>query len=322
MNKKLLLLIAFALLAVCQVRAQDKIITIQGDTILCRILSISQTHIHYEQRNGQVVVGKFIPIERVSEYLRSAEAVAYRDLPRNTVEILDKKPTSHKIWRAGLQFGGAYLLESTTEDETAMQQLGYTEKQASDYAKQYRNGIQFSADLHVMFDESMGFGMKYSFFHTSARTEEIFLRGSGFYDENNHYYDIPTFYTFSASEDMYVNYVGLSIVLQQRFGHKQRFLLSGQASFGGAFFRTESRTNLTGGNVLGTKTIPAATLDLSVDYYVLPWLSVGAEVGLFAGKAKDIKISPASLNIEAEEVSLWRLDYSISTKFHFYYCKS
>ena len=48
------------------ISAQDKIITIQNDTIHCRILSVSPTYIQYEQtaENG-FVTGKFIPTEQV-----------------------------------------------------------------------------------------------------------------------------------------------------------------------------------------------------------------------------------------------------------------
>ena len=57
------------------VSGQDKIITIQNDTILCRIVSVSSTHIQYEQKDeNQNIVGKFIPTEEVLEYFRSAQS--------------------------------------------------------------------------------------------------------------------------------------------------------------------------------------------------------------------------------------------------------
>jgi len=57
------------------VSGQDKIITIQQDTIHCRIVSISPTHIQYEQTaEDGYMVGKLIPTEQVSEYLRSSQS--------------------------------------------------------------------------------------------------------------------------------------------------------------------------------------------------------------------------------------------------------
>lgn len=57
------------------VNGQDRIITVQKDTIHCRIVSISPNHIQYEQmeENG-IPVGKFIPTEQVSEYFRSPQS--------------------------------------------------------------------------------------------------------------------------------------------------------------------------------------------------------------------------------------------------------
>ena len=56
------------------ISGQDKIITIQHDTIFCRIISISPAHIHYEQisENGYTI-GKFIPTEHILEYFRSSQ---------------------------------------------------------------------------------------------------------------------------------------------------------------------------------------------------------------------------------------------------------
>jgi len=53
---------------------QDKIITIQNDTIFCRILSVSDTHIQYEQNEDGYTVGKFIPTEQVLEYFRNFQS--------------------------------------------------------------------------------------------------------------------------------------------------------------------------------------------------------------------------------------------------------
>ena len=280
-KKSLTFLLTFLFVNV--VNAQDKIVTTQGDTILCRIVSISEALINYEQRDGEAIVGRFIPIDRVLEYSRNASGV-YQNLPKNTVEkTVETKSIPYKRWRAGLQFGGAHLLVSTTDSEI-MRRMGYSYEQAADYAKQYKNGIQFSADMHVMCDEHAGLGLKYQFFHTSAKTNNILLQT---YIYDDYYgYRIPAYVDFSLKEDLYINYIGFSIFLHQRFGNRQRFALSGQFSLGAAFLRNEIRTNLPV-NELNTTTITAATLELSTDYYILPWLSVGATAGLFFGMVEN-----------------------------------
>jgi len=54
------------------VSGQDKIITIQNDTIHCRIISVSSTRIQYEQKMDGYMAGKFIPTEQVLTYLRTS----------------------------------------------------------------------------------------------------------------------------------------------------------------------------------------------------------------------------------------------------------
>ena len=49
---------------------QDRIITIWHDTIHCRILSVSENHIHYEQKVDGYMVGRFMPTEQVLSPLR------------------------------------------------------------------------------------------------------------------------------------------------------------------------------------------------------------------------------------------------------------
>ena len=69
MKKLIICLLMFIPLQM--VSGQDRIITIQNDTIHCRILSISPAHIHYEQKaENEYVVGRFISAEQVLTYLR------------------------------------------------------------------------------------------------------------------------------------------------------------------------------------------------------------------------------------------------------------
>ena len=316
MKKPLAFLFTFLLIAA--VNAQDKIITTQGDTIACKILSISPTHIHYEQKIEQKTLGRFIPIEQVSEYSRNG-AGTQQDLQKNTYDDIVKNnkndgakdDVSFKRWCAGVQFGGMYMLNSTTDDELEFKQMGVPEKQAADYLKQLKHGIQFSGNLHGMLNKNVGLGLKYLFFYNSASADNFLIQIN--------YYGIPEYITLSISERNYANYIALSLLLQHYLDSQQRFALSGQISLGPVFYRNESRMGQPFGNVLATQRAFAGNLELSGDYYVLPWLSVGAGAGLFAElKGSDIKIatSYASKKIPGED-KLLKLDYSLSIKFHF-----
>ena len=73
-------------------RGQDKIITVLQDTIHCRITSISSTHIQYEQKVENLgYVGRFIPAEQVSEYLRISQQTKINSYDK--VSSQKSKPT-------------------------------------------------------------------------------------------------------------------------------------------------------------------------------------------------------------------------------------
>ncbi|MFV0378704.1 MAG: hypothetical protein ACK5JD_15535 [Mangrovibacterium sp.] len=85
MKKTMLILLCLLLWAGTE--AQDKIITIQNDTIECRILSVGAERITYEQNeNGNYTTGKSIAIADVLQYFRKEHASGmdgfYRDPAR------------------------------------------------------------------------------------------------------------------------------------------------------------------------------------------------------------------------------------------------
>jgi len=98
------------------VSGQDKIITIQNDTILCRIVSVSSTHIQYEQKDeNQNIVGKFIPTEEVLEYFRSAQS---SEIASNYQTYMPK-PKKHYLGFSIAKGVGRYIGEgsASTWDE-------------------------------------------------------------------------------------------------------------------------------------------------------------------------------------------------------------
>jgi hypothetical protein len=101
--KKFIVVLA-VLFSAQSVYGQDKIITKLNDTVSCRIVSISYTHIRYEQTEDGRTVGKFIPVEEVLTYFQSNYSS-----PKSR---LKSQLSNH--WRAGIQFGGSYLLASTS----------------------------------------------------------------------------------------------------------------------------------------------------------------------------------------------------------------
>ena len=67
-------LFAGMLLPLISAFTQDKIITHQSDTIICKILSVSPTYILYEQKlEGNRVAGRQIYMSQVAVYYRNSK---------------------------------------------------------------------------------------------------------------------------------------------------------------------------------------------------------------------------------------------------------
>ena len=129
---------------------QDKIITIQQDTIHCRIVSISPTHIQYEQttENGYMA-GKIISTEQVSEYLRSpqsAEISLYDYTDRQT-----PKPVRKHYLGFGLTFGKNRYVGSSYDSAWDQDYIG--------------GGVEYA---HRKGDTEIGIGLNYATIYFSV----------------------------------------------------------------------------------------------------------------------------------------------------------
>jgi len=87
------------------VNGQDKIITIQHDTIRCRIISISPSHIQYEQIVDGFTIGKFISTEQVLSHLQNTQPEQVN--PYDRFEKLASKSTHRCL--ASVQTGSSFL---------------------------------------------------------------------------------------------------------------------------------------------------------------------------------------------------------------------
>ena len=129
---------------------QDKIITVQQDTILCRIISISPTHIQYEQREDGHIIGRFISTEQVLKYFRTAHSPTHT--PRYHTRRERSKPP-HR-WLIGMYPGGATLLGSTANNEKSMIEMGIPKSATSMQAIGYKE-ILSAIDGEISLSEAV-----------------------------------------------------------------------------------------------------------------------------------------------------------------------
>jgi hypothetical protein len=303
--KKFIVVLA-VLFSAQAVSGQDKIITKLHDTVSCKIVSISSTHIRYEQTNDGRTVGQFIPLEDVLEYSRLNSNYSRPKHP--------KQPLSSR-WRVGLQFGGSYLLASTSDGENQMMSVGIPRKKAEDYYNQYRYGFHAGGDVHYLYNEYIGFGVKYLFFGSSANLDFAYNVGDGI-----NYLDV------SERDRIYVNFVGPSIISGQWLGRARRFKLTEEFSIGYSNLREEMRFSrysyLLTSNGLITGHAVGINLEASIEYYLSEWASVCANIGIFGSSFQTVTFTDktSSQKIELSEENyenVSRFDYSLGIRFHF-----
>ena len=226
-------------------------------------------------------------------------------------------------WRIGVQSGGTYLLSSFTKSKMDMEKIGILKSHIDKYHHQLRNGIYADADINYLITYFFGLGLKYSLFTTSAQLN-CAIGGT---DHN-----LQTNYYVNEKHKFYVNYIGPSVVFQHWLDKNHKFRINEDLSIGYTHYRAEYRVNphqytfvnydvtfannmLTEGNAFG------GSIQAGLEYYYLPWLSVGANAGLFTAKFKTLKISSKEKSISQklnviDHIDMSRLDYSISVRFH------
>ena len=305
--KKLIIYI-LSVLPFCIANGQDKIITTQKDTIQCRILSISPTHINYEQKTeNQTIAGRFIPINNVSEYYWNSQPQERKS---------SEKPSTP--WLIGIQAGGSHLLASTADAKREMMNFGISKSQADDYFRSLKNGFHISGDLHYLIENFFSLGVKYSFFTSSAEAD-FTIRIDDYL-----YTPYPIFVVMDCAERLYINYIGPSAFFQQTLDRNDKFRLSQTISLGYVNYRSELRSEaFLGFNAIAKAHRMGGTLGLSFEYFPVSWLSVGVNAeAMYVLPIKEVEMitiyGSETIKLEKNDYEkLSRLNYSLGVRFHF-----
>ena len=292
-------------------KAQDRIISINQDTIQCKILSISDERICYELKNNDgSFTGKFIPVTQVAEYNRSHQAEIKTKKDKQKTPKISNTPENR--WCIGLDAGGSIMpwyfdnLEST-----------------SDYEK-LKTGYHLNGNIHYMLKDFLGVGVDYSFFITNTNCS------------TKREYSPSIFLMMSEKYRQYIHYVGPSIHLLQNLDKKRKISLRESLSAGVLFFRLENQiifpnidysgyTDNTY-NLLTTGDSFSAKLGLAVEYNLSKHLSLGLGGDFIWCSLKNLTIESKESGgynyyIQNQEIpdamDLSRIDYSFVLRYHF-----
>ena len=293
------------------ISGQDKIITIQQDTIHCRIVYVTPARIQYEQEaeNGNMI-GKFIPGEQVLEYYQNSQSVTLNPYYRTEKQ----KPNPLRHWMVGLQSGASFLIVSS-DDEYNLINRGMSQLQDEDFYKQLKRRWHLQGDIHYLLYDDFGLGVKYSFLTSSAQKDFVMK-------SNDDY--LPSYVCVGIKEKQYIHYAGPSVIIRQWLGKDHQFLLNEVLSLGYVHYRDELRMDATFSfdNALLEGNTWGATFGISLEYFPVSWLSIGLNAGAMYSRLTKFSISDkestqtVKLSNEYYQ-SLSRLDCSLGIRFHF-----
>ena len=304
------LFFVFGLLYVGITQAQDKIITVQNDTIHGRIVSISDGRVFYEQSdNNGIVLGKSIPASQIAVYYRNTI-----DSPAEYIKpAKSNSQNPRQRWRLGMQGGIGYQLAGSDENKKQFIDMGVNDKVAEKFCKDMDWGYNFGADIHFLFDHWGGLGIKYSGLYSFAQADITINTFDG----------INYIYT-NIKKRIYVNYIGPSFYSRLWLAPSGTFHLSSIISVGYAHYRDEEEYNhpslynyLTKGSTFG------GNISFSFEYFPLSWLSVGVSAGYFGAWFGKMTISDGineqtikMKDYQLDAINASRLDFSFGINFY------
>ncbi len=279
---------------------QDMIITLNNDTIKCRITKASGKEIQFEINTGVVSTTGKIQKKNVLTYTISDSNVQ--------TEKNFKAEAPLSPLRLTLSSGPGYLVASSAKAETAMIDQGFSSAAAKAYYRDMRLGIYISADAIWFNNREFGAGLKYKFFSTSAKTE-------GFLDPQD---GVNLIYG-PYKEQIYVNFIAATFRYQKYINSRNSLLMNTSCSAGLSLYRNEAEYAktfylLTGKN-FGFDT------DIGLEYPVTTRLSACCDLSVFYSYIRRMNISDgeSSTTIKLSKdnsENLTRVDFSLGVRFY------
>jgi len=297
-------------------KAQDKIVTSKNDTIFCKIVTMNTTRIFYEQTEGTKIAGKSIALDNVASYSRQAETIA-KQTQLNRSEIVERRrtvPEKRIIFELSVGVSNMpWLLGSVGSSEM------------NEAYEQLKKGLGVGVSVHNLFTSSIGFGLHYSFFSSG-------YSGNSFQVIDPTY---PIYMVGNIQSRQYINYVGPSVLFQQFLDPNHKLKLSETLSVGVLSYRNEEQFSMdipssssyttSSYNVLGNGLTIGGRLGCSVEYLVLPYLSVGVGGSFLYGQLSTMNLEYRDSGGNSESIpnqkldnslNLSRFDYGLVLKFY------
>jgi hypothetical protein len=301
MQKLSALFIVMLLVALCfSVTAQDRIVTLSGDTISGRITRVTNNYLQYETVMDGVKTNDRINRNHVQAWTKSEAG--------SSTQLSALPGYDQDRFRIAMQGGYGYRTGSIKEARQRMISSGFSVDAANSYYRTIKFGMQGSGQVHYMFWKQNGLGIDYNFFYSKASASGNMDPGDGY-----------TRIYGTMSEIIYTQFAGLSWYTHQWIS-PARLKYYSLLSVGLAMYRNETRVIyspvLFTGKALGTN------LETGLEYFFSRHIAAGLGLSYFQSTLGKVTVNNGNniqeIELEKEQrEGLARLNLSAGLKIYF-----
>jgi hypothetical protein len=265
-------------------KAQDLIVTKNGDSLNCRIIKTNNDYFYLtikrdnEIRNTEVSKTDVV----YSEY-------GFFEQPEVPGEV-NSTSTDFQHFRFSFFGGYSYLFSKYSALSSDF----------DDYMKELKSGYHFGADFTVFFSETLGAGLKYYLFRTANSIDNVFVK-----------YNNASTRHGTVSNNIATSYFGPSFTIRLLNGNKTGALM---LSFSLGYVEHKDKFVLIDHHTLNGSTM-AVVYDLGYELKISKNVFIGIQASLLEGLLSSYKLSDGgrgkTIKMESEQyLNLTRLDIS------------
>lgn len=299
--------------------AQDRVILLSGDTLVCSIYKENRNFLYFKQNSKGVYTKGKISKKEVAEWTYQGANINQEkeetQIPSDfiTEEIPAEKKEAWKterenLLRLSINMGSGLLVGNTEKSIEDMQNQGMPKEDAEKYVNDLIIGYTGKFTLHYQLSEYYGLGLLYNGFYSDAKI----LTRMDYNDNYNWIYG-------EVGEITYVNFVGPSFITNYKFGRNKSFSIHSSYTIGPVLYRDEiemmRQQSLLTGVALGQN------LDFGLEFFITPRWALSLDASLFSSKLGKITVetvnSKEKIDLEKEDNNnLSRFDISFGMIFY------
>jgi hypothetical protein len=290
--KPIFTFITILLISVNALNAQDLIVTTQGDSIRCKITSVTAERIRCLVVHNDELRKVKIPASQV----KSSEKDYYTRLAARGIQTQNPKSKLSRITVS--PYGGlSYLIARVSPEVPAA---------FKQYIKELKSGYHFGADATVFISERTGVGLKYANFGTS---NEAFVSGT---DPSG------TTQTGIMRDDITIQYIAPVLASRTVFRNQTTILNTG---FSLGYLSYENNATLIDQFKLTGSTVGVG-FSFGLENKLSKNLGLEFGLGMIAGSLSQFEKttgnSKQTITLEKEKrENISRIDVSVGLKWHF-----